>query len=181
MTDSSRDLLKSFGKLLQNRAFLMAVGRQAGMGGHGDGGPRGGNRGQGKLMKVLAQTPNGLTNAEIAEILDIRPSSVSATISRLVDAGFVERIPSTTDKRAVIVRLSDKGRELFAQYDERIDTTADELFGGLTPDEQAQLNHLLTKLSHQIGDLDWGDFMGHMHGWPHHGMGGRDMGQRPHF
>ncbi|NLR09379.1 MULTISPECIES: MarR family winged helix-turn-helix transcriptional regulator [Lactobacillaceae] len=178
MTDSSRDLLKSFGKLLQNRAFLMAVGQQAGMGGHGDGGP-GGRRGQGKLLKVLAQSPHGLTNAEIAEILDIRPSSVSATISRLVDAGFVERIPSATDKRAVIVRLSDKGRDLFARYDERVDSTADDLFGGLTPDEQQQLDQLLTKLAHQLDDLDWGDYMGHMQGWPHRGMGG--MGRHPHF
>jgi DNA-binding MarR family transcriptional regulator len=177
MTDSSRDLLKSFGKLLQNRAFLMAVGHQAGMGGHG--GPHGGNRGQGKLLKVLAQSPNGLTNAEIAELLDIRPSSVSATISRLVDAGFVERIPSPTDKRAVIVQLSERGKELFAQYDEHVDTTADELFGGLTPDEQAQLEQLLTKLTHQVADLDWGDFMGHRPtDWPHRGMGG--MG-RPRF
>lgn len=177
MTDSSRDLLKCFGKLLQNRAFLMAVGHQAGMGGHG--GPHSGNRGQGKLLKVLAQSPNGLTNAEIAELLDIRPSSVSATISRLVDAGFVERIPSPTDKRAVIVQLSERGKELFAQYDEHVDTTADELFGGLTPDEQAQLKHLLTKLTHQVADLDWGDFMGHRPtDWPHRGMGG--MG-RPRF
>lgn len=176
MTDRSRDLLNSFGKLLQNRAFLMAVGRQAGMGGHGNGGSGSGRRGQGKLLKVLAQSPNGLTNAEIAEILDIRPSSVSATINRLVAAGFVERIPSTTDKRAVIVRLSAQGQRLFAQYDERIDATADDLFGGLTPDEQAQLEQLLTKLAHQLSDLDWGDYMGHMPGWPHPGMG-----QHPHF
>lgn len=181
MTDSSRDLLKSFGKLLQNRAFLMAVGRQVGMGGHGEGGPGNGRRGQGRLLKVLAQSPNGLTNAEIAEILDIRPSSVSATISRLVDAGFVERMPSPTDKRSVIVRLSAKGRELFAQYDERVESTADDLFGGLTPDEQQQLDQLLTKLTHQLRDLDWGDYMGHMQGWPHHGMGDRGMGRHPHF
>ncbi|WP_367296151.1 MarR family winged helix-turn-helix transcriptional regulator [Levilactobacillus yonginensis] len=167
MTDGSRDLLESFGKLLQNRAFLMAVGHQAGMGGHG--GPNG-RRGQGRLLKVLAKTPDGLTNAEIAEVLDIRPSSVSATINRLEEAGFVERVPSPTDKRAIIVRLSQRGHELFDQYHERKDDVADQLFGRLTADEQVQLEQLLTKLSHQISDLDWDDFMQRGHGWPH-GMG----------
>lgn len=168
MTDESRDLLQSFGKLMTNRMFLMAVGPHPGMGGPGG---RGGHRGQGRLLKILAQSPDGLTNAEISEILDIRPSSVSATISRLVDAGFVERVPSATDKRAVIVRLSDRGRDLFAQYDERSHEVADQLFGGLTAAEQTQLEELLTKLNHQIADLDWDDFMQRGHGWPHHGMG----------
>ncbi len=172
MTEKSRDLLKSFGKLLHNRGFLMVVGHQAGMGGHG--GPNGG-RGQMQLAQLLYQTPDGLTNAEIAEILDIRPSSVSATITRLVDAELAERIPSATDKRVVIVRLTDRGREFFDQRDSHVDEMADKLFGGLTPEEQAQLEDLLTKLSHQVDDLQWDDFRRPGHGWPHRGM------DRPHF
>ena len=68
------------------------------------------------ILRVLADAPAGLTNAEIAEILDIRPSSVSATLNRLEDGGLIEREPSAHDKRVVIVRLSDRGREICLLY-----------------------------------------------------------------
>jgi len=174
MSEQSRELMKSFGKLLQNRAFLMSVGHQPGMGGHG--GP-GGRRGQMRLLHLLAQAKNGLTNADIAEMLDIRPSSVSAGISKLADAGLVERVPSENDKRTVIVKLTAQGRQLFDQYDERADDWSAKLFGGLSDDEQAQLNELLTKLAHQVSDLDMDEFMPNHHGWPHGGVNG--MGRRP--
>lgn len=82
MTVNNRDLFSSFGKLFQNRAFVMAVAQQFHFGDHGS--ERGG-RGQMGILRVLADAPAGLTNAEIAEILDIRPSSVSATLNRLED------------------------------------------------------------------------------------------------
>ncbi|AYM02354.1 MarR family winged helix-turn-helix transcriptional regulator [Levilactobacillus yiduensis] len=176
MTEKSRDLMKIFGKLLQNRALMMTVGHQPGLGGHG--GP--GGRGQMGLLQVLSQSTNGLTNAEIAEILDIRPSSVSALITKLVDAELVERVPSETDKRAVIVKLSAQGREMFDQYDERMDDWSTKLFAGLTDAEQTQLADLLTKFNHHVDDLDWHEMMGHGH--PHFGMRGRGpMGGWPRF
>ncbi|AKP64062.1 transcriptional regulator [Levilactobacillus koreensis JCM 16448] len=170
MSDESRDLLQSFGKLFQNREFLMVVGHQPGMGGHG--GPNGG-RGQMRLLQLLHHAKNGMTNADIAEILDIRPSSVSATISRLEDMGLAERVPSKADKRAVIVKLSDRGQEMFDQYDQRVDGLSEKIFGGLDADEQAALERLLTKLNHQVGDLDWADLNRHGNDWPHHGFGPR--------
>lgn len=178
MTEKSRDLMKAFGKLFQNRAFLMTVGHQPGMGGHG--GPNGG-RGQMRLLQLLYQSSAGLTNADIAEILDIRPSSVSATISKLADMGLVERIPSESDKRAIIVKLSDQGRQMFDQYDERVDDWSNQVFGGLTDDEQQQLEALLTKLSHHVDDLNWHELMPKGHGWPHHGMGGMGRTGWPRF
>ncbi|VDG20199.1 MarR family winged helix-turn-helix transcriptional regulator [Lactiplantibacillus mudanjiangensis] len=171
MTTSSRDLFNSFGKLMQNRAFMMAVMHQREIAGMD--GMRNNGRGQMRLLQLLSQSPDGLTNAEIAELLDIRPSSVSATISRLEDAELVERIPSERDKRAVIVRLSENGQKLFANHDDKVDDLTDKLFSGLTDEDKADLQRLLTKLSHSVADLDLRDFMprgGEMH---HHGGWGR--------
>lgn len=174
MTTNSRDLYQAFGKLMQNRYFMMAVVHQHDFMGHG--GPSG-SRGQMRLLQLLMDSPAGLTNAEIAEILDIRPSSVSATINRLEEAGLVERIPSETDKRAVIVRLSEKGRQMTDSRDQGIDMLTDKLFGCLTADEQAELQRLLDKLSDNAADIDWQEMrkMGHQSGWPNHhgGFGGR--------
>jgi len=164
MSDQSRGLFNSFGKLMQNRVFLMAVAHQQDMAGqHG-----GGGRGQMRLLQLLADSPAGLTNAEIAEILDIRPSSVSATINRLEEVGLVERVPSETDKRAVIVRLSEKGQQMATHRDQGIDKLSDNLFGCLSADEQLDLQKLLDKLAQHAPELDLHDFMGHPHDhdWP---------------
>jgi len=174
MSERSRELMQTFGKLLQNRAFIMSVGHQPGMGGHGGPGGRGG---QMRLLHLLYQAKNGLTNADIAEMLDIRPSSVSAGISKLADAGLVERVPSENDKRAVIVKLTDQGRQMFDQYDERVDDWSEKLFGSLSDEEQTQLRELLTKVTHHVGDLKLDEFMPNHHNWPHQGMG--PMGRRP--
>jgi len=163
MSDQSRGLFNSFGKLMQNRVFLMAVAHQQDMAGQ-----HGGGRGQMRLLQLLADSPAGLTNAEIAEILDIRPSSVSATINRLEEVGLVERVPSETDKRAVIVRLSEKGQQMATHRDQGIDKLSDNLFGCLSADEQLELQKLLDKLTQHAPELDLHDFMGHPHDhdWP---------------
>ncbi|WP_318765277.1 MarR family winged helix-turn-helix transcriptional regulator [Lactiplantibacillus carotarum] len=165
MTANSRDLFESFGKLMQNRAFLMAVMHSQNFG--GPGAERNG-RGQMRLLQLLVDSPAGLTNAEIAEILDIRPSSVSATLSRLEDAGLIVREASSQDKRVVIVRLSDKGVKMAGHRDQGVSDLADQLFGCLSDDEQAELQRLLAKLSDNAADLDVQDLMhfGHEHGWP---------------
>ncbi|MFC6295852.1 MarR family winged helix-turn-helix transcriptional regulator [Lactiplantibacillus daoliensis] len=166
MSDQSLGLFNSFGRLMQNRAFLMAVAHQhdlVGMDGH-----HGNGRGQFRLLQLLADSPAGLTNAEIAEILDIRPSSVSATINRLEEVGLVERVPSQTDKRVVIVRLSEKGQQMAEHRDQGVAEMADKLFGSLTADEQVDLQRLLDKLAKSTPELDVHDFMGHHrdHDWP---------------
>lgn len=166
MTTDNRELFDSFGKLMQNRAFLMAVMHQRNFGGPG---PERNGRGQVRLLQLLVDSPAGLTNAEIAEILDIRPSSVSATLSRLEDAGLIVREPSPSDKRAVIVRLSEKGRQMASHRNQGVTDLADQLFGCLTEDERAELQRLLDKLSDNAADLDVQDLMhfGHGRDFPH--------------
>jgi len=164
MTIDNRDLFKNFGNLLQNRALLMAVAQQYHFGGQGN--ERNG-RGQMGILRVLVDAPAGLTNAEIAEILDIRPSSVSATLSRLEEADLIVREPSIHDKRVVIIRLSDKGREM---ADHRVQGTNDfaaQLFGNFTGEEREQFQKLLTKLGDNASKIDVQDVMqfGHEHGW----------------
>lgn len=95
-------------------------------------------------------------------------SSVSATINRLEEVGLVERVPSQTDKRAVIVRLSEKGQQMSEHRDDRVDKLATDLFGCLSADEQLELQKLLDKLAQHAPELDLHDFMKqpHNHDWP---------------
>lgn len=166
MADESRDLLDRFGSLMQNRLFMMAVLHQRDLTSRRA--PSEG-RGQLRLLQVLYQTPAGLTNAEIAQLLDIRPSSVSAMVNRLEAVNMVERVPSETDKRTVIIKMTQAGIDMFAKQDDQVDDMASQVFGTLTEDEQVELNQLLEKLNKGTADLDWRDFMGGDQGWPHRG------------
>jgi len=56
MTDLNHDLFDSFGKLMQNRAFMMAVMHQRDLGDM-HGGMMGGGRGQMRLLQLLSQSP----------------------------------------------------------------------------------------------------------------------------
>lgn len=171
MTDHNRDLFNSFGQLFQNRAFMMAMAQQFHF---GDRGNERGGRGQMGILRVLADAPAGLTNAEIAEILDIRPSSVSATLSRLEDAELITREPSPRDKRVVIIKLSTRGQEMAAHRVQGTNDLADQLFGNLTDEECEQLQHLLAKLRANADGIDIRKLMhfGQQHGFgPHPGWG----------
>ncbi len=51
---------------------------------------------------------------QLATAERVQPPSMTRTVTCLEDDGFVERCAHPTDGRQVVVRLSDKGRELLA-------------------------------------------------------------------
>src|SRR5580693_8395450 len=55
------------------------------------------------------------TMNELARLLDLDKSSVTGLVDRAERRGLVIRVPSTTDRRAVLVSLTDDGRALVSQ------------------------------------------------------------------
>ena len=68
---------------------------------------------QARLLGVLRdRTP---TMNELARLLGLDKSSVTGLVDRAERRGLVMRVPSTTDRRAVLVSLTDDGRALVSQ------------------------------------------------------------------
>ena len=65
---------------------------------------------------VLArlERQEGMTQAEMAEALEIQPISLVRLIDRLCQHGLVERRPHPRDRRANRLYLTDKGRTTFS-------------------------------------------------------------------
>lgn len=80
--------------------------------GHGHG--HGFHPGMGHAMDILAAN-EGVSSRELAELLDIRPSSLTELLTRLESEGIVARTPDENDRRVTRVSLTDKGRELAAE------------------------------------------------------------------
>lgn len=88
-----------------------------------------------------------MTQAQLAQKLDIRPASASELLGKMEVDGLVLRHPCAQDGRAHSVRLTEAG-EAAAQEVHRQRRTRDEsLFAALTPDEKQQLTALLDKLA----------------------------------
>jgi DNA-binding MarR family transcriptional regulator len=74
-----------------------------------------------RLLIMRADKGTPVTPAEIARHLRISTASTTKLLDRLAAAGHVERCPHPTDRRALIVRLTDHARaEFFRLFSERL-------------------------------------------------------------
>ncbi|KAA1422873.1 MarR family transcriptional regulator [Mumia zhuanghuii] len=90
-----------------------------------------------------------LTPGAIAAIEQVQPPSVTRTVNCLVDNGLVERTTHPTDRRQVVVSISQEGREGLAVERDRRDTWLAGRLAALTTEERAVLRDaaaLLEKL-----------------------------------
>lgn len=92
----------------------------------------------------------GLTPTALFEAAMMSSGGMTARIDRLEKAGLVERRPHPTDRRATLVRLTDKGFDLIESIMPRHEETARDILSPLSLDEQKTLNALLARL---IGGL----------------------------
>lgn len=102
-------------------------------------------RGQGRLLMILSKE-DGLTNGEICERMDIRPSSVNDLVSKLENAGYVTK-KERENKRQVGYYLTQKGKETVKNFSQKRIPVMRDTFSALTDEEQVELNRLLEKLN----------------------------------
>lgn len=98
------------------------------------------------VLRILrGQLPNPATINLIRDRMMDKMSDASRIVERLRKAGFVERVTSQKDRRAVDVKITDKGLEVLA----KIDVLQDEMdkpLSNLDDAEKKQLNKLLDKI-----------------------------------
>jgi DNA-binding MarR family transcriptional regulator len=66
------------------------------------------------VLAALDRSKDGLRMSELSSVLKVSNGNVTGIIERLVEDGQVERIPVPGDRRAMQVRLTEKGRKNFA-------------------------------------------------------------------
>jgi len=90
--------------------------------------------------------PEGLTPTALFEAAMMSSGGMTARIDRLEKAGLVERRPHPTDRRATLVRLTEKGFDLIESIMPSHEETARDILTPLSLDEQKTLNALLARL-----------------------------------
>ena len=76
-----------------------------------------------------------LTTTQIAQALPLAPSSISRTVTRLVDKGLVQRQRLLNDRRVVILTLTEDGMALTQDLHRRVQAYEAELCGNVSDEE----------------------------------------------
>ncbi|MFC7491226.1 MULTISPECIES: MarR family winged helix-turn-helix transcriptional regulator [unclassified Knoellia] len=90
------------------------------------------------------------TPGELAEIERVSAPSMTRTINRLVELGYVERAPGPKDKRQIILTLTPEARRVLKEIRRKRDAWMSVRVSHLDPEEQAVLQRataILTRVA----------------------------------
>ena len=105
------------------------------------------NQGQGRILSALKKNQTS-TQKSLGVSLDLRPQSLGELLQKLESNEYIKRYRSPTDKRALIVELTEKGEEFQLQKPDY-----DFLFVDMAPRERAALKLSFEKMSRQLQEL----------------------------
>ncbi|MBN7772292.1 MarR family winged helix-turn-helix transcriptional regulator [Clostridium aminobutyricum] len=164
---------------------------------HSHHGPMGDpTRGQGRVLAILKIKPE-ISQKELSYLLDMTPQSLGEFLSKLEKSGYITRTPSETDRRAMMIKLTESGSEATDQ-----EFSFAKLFECLNEEEQNNLSNYLDRIiqtleaeldersqtgfNRNIDEHSFREHFGAHRNWPGHGgFGGEQddprfrMGRNP--
>jgi DNA-binding MarR family transcriptional regulator len=138
-------------------------------------------QGQGRVLALLLLAPE-MTQKNLVFLLNMSKQAVGEVVGKLEQRGFIERQPSPSDRRQVIITLTDAGRsaaESAAQSPENDDHL--DLLDVLDDEEMKvfsqMLSRLIAHLRERLGDDDFDERRQLLEEfWRNHESNGRDHG-----
>ena len=97
------------------------------------------------LMQLHHKGSCGMS--EVSERFDISAAAASQLVEKLVQAGYLDRAEDPSDRRAKLLTLSAKGKELIQQGTEERYRWMDDLTSKLSMEEQAKVVEALNILT----------------------------------
>tara|TARA_B100001105_G_scaffold248309_1_gene233930 strand:+ start:65 stop:511 length:447 start_codon:yes stop_codon:yes gene_type:complete len=101
---------------------------------------------QARLMLSLVKFPDN-NQAFYAERIEVEPITLTRIVDRMEEAGWVERVADPNDRRARLLHLTDKSREIVEPLRAIVNALVEDMAEGLTSQEQDLLAELLGKIS----------------------------------
>lgn len=101
------------------------------------------------LREVKALTENhpaGIALKVLAHHLQMTMPATSLLVDAMVTKGFFVREPNPDDRRAICIKLSADGNQLFEEIFSRLENGLDRLVVVLSPDERAVISSAADKL-----------------------------------
>lgn len=108
---------------------------------------------QWQAMAHLARAP-GLSQAALAERLEVHPVTVTQLIDRLEASGWVRRDAHEDDRRCFRLFLTDKAEPVTGELWRLSTETREAALQGLNKAERAQLESLLQRVKNNLSNIE---------------------------
>lgn len=96
------------------------------------------------LLNLLASEGPKRPSA-IADHLKITTGGVTVLTTKLLKAGFIERVQSESDKRSAQIHITDSGKDVLEQSKAHVEVLFTQMFGMLSVDEIETLKSIFKK------------------------------------
>lgn len=101
----------------------------------------------------MVSKKEGLSQKELAEILRIKPPTVTVSVQRLEKAGFLYKKPDEKDQRIARIYLTEKGKETKVRALQRIRENESVMLEGFSETEQCLLRRFLKQILENIDKI----------------------------
>ncbi len=98
----------------------------------------------------IAKSKEALSQIELANRLGVEGPTVVSLVDRLVKAGYVQRLPSETDRRIKHVVLTEAGLQLYGKVRTAADSYRKELLDGIDRVRLQAATELLEELQAKV-------------------------------
>lgn len=102
-------------------------------------------------VALYLSTLGPMSQAKLAETLDVTPMTVARMLDRMQEAGWVQRVPAPNDRRAFLVQVTEKVEDALGPALALGDEITALAMQGLSDPEQRTLLRLLGKVRDNLG------------------------------
>jgi DNA-binding MarR family transcriptional regulator len=103
-------------------------------------------------LAALEANPE-IDQATLAGLIAYDRTTITGVIDRLAQKGLIVRMPSPRDRRANVLKMTDKGRETLQGVAPVVEAAQQVMLRGLTPEEADEFLRLFRKAIAAVNDL----------------------------
>lgn len=101
------------------------------------------------VIKLIAH--RGKVNiSQLCEEMSLAKGTVSGIVTRLENAGYIEKAKTEGDKRNTYITFTEKGLEFAMEFRNKINESFDNVFKNFTEDEIGEVRNNLLKIRDKI-------------------------------
>jgi DNA-binding MarR family transcriptional regulator len=89
----------------------------------------------------------GVSIGALAIHVHLAATHVTTEVGRLIRLGLLEKVPSPTDRRSVLVSLTQKGEEAVQSVAPLVRSVNDRLFAGMSREDLGQVHEFFTRFA----------------------------------
>lgn len=102
------------------------------------------------LLAYQSGSQEGLSQAQLSDMMLVNRANITSLVDRMEKAGLVTRTAEPGDRRYNIVKMTAKGKKVFAKVEPLYQRQVQEIMTSLKPAEQKKLAAMLEKIRKKI-------------------------------